>query len=87
MESQSADAEPPPPPKPELRYPGLSRADTEGETHTYTHAQTSKPIQLDDLTVAHQLHCLKKAARFLVTIQPLQLVVFGFLALREQLVD
>uniref|UniRef100_A0A3Q4AIM2 Palmitoyltransferase n=1 Tax=Mola mola TaxID=94237 RepID=A0A3Q4AIM2_MOLML len=29
MESQSADAEPPPPPKPELRYPGLSRADTE----------------------------------------------------------
>lgn len=34
MESQSADAEPPPPPKPELRYPGLPRADTEGETHT-----------------------------------------------------
>uniref|UniRef100_H3D6G8 Palmitoyltransferase n=1 Tax=Tetraodon nigroviridis TaxID=99883 RepID=H3D6G8_TETNG len=29
MESQSADAEPPPPPKPELRYPGLSRTDTE----------------------------------------------------------
>lgn len=64
MESQSADAEPPPPPKPELRYPGLSRADTEGETHTYTHAQTSKPIQLGDLTVAHQLHCLKKSCTF-----------------------
>ena len=30
MESQSCDAEPPPPPKPELRYPGLSRANTEG---------------------------------------------------------
>ncbi|XP_030207346.1 palmitoyltransferase ZDHHC5-A isoform X1 [Gadus morhua] len=29
MESQSCDAEPPPPPKPELRYPGLSRANTE----------------------------------------------------------
>uniref|UniRef100_A0A8C5ND81 Palmitoyltransferase n=1 Tax=Gouania willdenowi TaxID=441366 RepID=A0A8C5ND81_GOUWI len=29
IESQSADTEPPPPPKPELRYPGLSRADTE----------------------------------------------------------
>lgn len=57
MESQSADAEPPPPPKPELRYPGLSRADTEGETPTYAHAQTSKPIQLGDLTVAHRLHC------------------------------
>lgn len=34
MESQSADAEPPPPPKPELRYPGLSRTDTEGQTNT-----------------------------------------------------
>lgn len=33
MESQSADAEPPPPPKPDLRYPGLPRAETEGETH------------------------------------------------------
>uniref|UniRef100_A0A667W8J0 Palmitoyltransferase n=1 Tax=Myripristis murdjan TaxID=586833 RepID=A0A667W8J0_9TELE len=29
MESQSCDAEPPPPPKPELRYPGLSRGNTE----------------------------------------------------------
>ena len=38
MESQSADAEPPPPPKPELRYPGLPRADTEGETYTITNA-------------------------------------------------
>lgn len=36
MESQSADAEPPPPPKPELRYPGLPRADTEGETRSRT---------------------------------------------------
>lgn len=34
MESQSADAEPPPPPKPELRYPGLSRTDTEGQANT-----------------------------------------------------
>lgn len=34
MESQSADAEPPLPPKPELRYPGLSRTDTEGQTNT-----------------------------------------------------
>uniref|UniRef100_A0A3Q3AIL6 Palmitoyltransferase n=1 Tax=Kryptolebias marmoratus TaxID=37003 RepID=A0A3Q3AIL6_KRYMA len=31
MESQSADAEPPPPPKPDLRFPGLSRTETEGE--------------------------------------------------------
>jgi len=37
MESQSADAEPPPPPKPELRYPGLPRAETEGETHALAH--------------------------------------------------
>uniref|UniRef100_A0A3Q3QTW7 Palmitoyltransferase n=1 Tax=Monopterus albus TaxID=43700 RepID=A0A3Q3QTW7_MONAL len=29
MESQSCDAEPPPPPKPELRYPGISRGNTE----------------------------------------------------------
>ncbi|XP_041839703.1 palmitoyltransferase ZDHHC5-A-like isoform X2 [Melanotaenia boesemani] len=29
MESQSCDAEPPPPPKPELRYPGVSRGNTE----------------------------------------------------------
>ncbi|XP_017283703.1 palmitoyltransferase ZDHHC5-B [Kryptolebias marmoratus] len=29
MESQSADAEPPPPPKPDLRFPGLSRTETE----------------------------------------------------------
>ncbi|KAM3865508.1 palmitoyltransferase ZDHHC5-A [Diretmus argenteus] len=29
MESQSCDAEPPPPPKPELRYPGLTRGNTE----------------------------------------------------------
>ncbi|XP_077465155.1 palmitoyltransferase ZDHHC5-B-like [Stigmatopora argus] len=29
MESQSADTEAPPPPKPELRYPGLSRGETE----------------------------------------------------------
>lgn len=33
MESQSCDAEPPPPPKPELRYPGMSRGNTEGK-HT-----------------------------------------------------
>ena len=31
MESQSCDAEPPPPPKPELRYPGLTRGNTEGK--------------------------------------------------------
>lgn len=37
MESQSADAEAPPPPKPELRYPGLPRADTEGEMHIQMH--------------------------------------------------
>lgn len=30
MESQSCDAEPPPPPKPELRYPGITRGNTEG---------------------------------------------------------
>lgn len=30
MESQSCDAEPPPPPKPELRFPGISRGNTEG---------------------------------------------------------
>uniref|UniRef100_A0A8C5HMV6 Palmitoyltransferase n=1 Tax=Gouania willdenowi TaxID=441366 RepID=A0A8C5HMV6_GOUWI len=35
IESQSADTEPPPPPKPELRYPGLSRADTEGRAHAH----------------------------------------------------
>lgn len=29
MESQSCDAEPPPPPKPELRYPGITRGNTE----------------------------------------------------------
>uniref|UniRef100_A0A3P9IM88 Palmitoyltransferase n=1 Tax=Oryzias latipes TaxID=8090 RepID=A0A3P9IM88_ORYLA len=29
MESQSCDAEPPPPPKPELRYPGITRENTE----------------------------------------------------------
>ncbi|XP_056136034.1 palmitoyltransferase ZDHHC5-A [Lampris incognitus] len=29
MESQSCDAEPPPPPKPELRYPALTRGNTE----------------------------------------------------------
>ncbi|KAM9857283.1 palmitoyltransferase ZDHHC5-A [Aulostomus maculatus] len=29
MESQSCDAEPPPPPKPELRYPGVTRGNTE----------------------------------------------------------
>lgn len=39
MESQSADAEPPPPPKPELRYPVLSRTDTEGETSTHNHIE------------------------------------------------
>uniref|UniRef100_A0A7N8YGJ2 Palmitoyltransferase n=1 Tax=Mastacembelus armatus TaxID=205130 RepID=A0A7N8YGJ2_9TELE len=31
MESQSCDAEPPPPPKPELRYPGITRGNTEGK--------------------------------------------------------
>lgn len=31
MESQSCDAEPPPPPKPELRYPGITRGNTEGD--------------------------------------------------------
>lgn len=41
MESQSADAEPPPPPKPELRYPGLPRADTEGETHANANTQVN----------------------------------------------
>lgn len=30
MESQSCDAEPPPPPKPELRYPGMTRGNAEG---------------------------------------------------------
>ncbi|XP_029366725.1 palmitoyltransferase ZDHHC5-A isoform X2 [Echeneis naucrates] len=29
MESQSCDSEPPPPPKPELRYPGITRGNTE----------------------------------------------------------
>ncbi|CAG04775.1 unnamed protein product, partial [Tetraodon nigroviridis] len=41
MESQSADAEPPPPPKPELRYPGLSRTDTEGQTNTENRIHTA----------------------------------------------
>lgn len=40
MESQSCDAEPPPPPKPELRYPGITRGNTEGKC-SLTHCSIS----------------------------------------------
>lgn len=40
MESQSCDAEPPPPPKPELRYPGITRGNTEGKS-SLTHCSIS----------------------------------------------
>lgn len=56
MESQSADAEPPPPPKPELRYPGLSRADTEGEASTRLTRPNATDHQLSHSSLSLSRH-------------------------------
>lgn len=65
MESQSADAEPPPPPKPELRYPGLSRTDTEGQTNTINWIQKAYFCRFHCSKCINDFLCPQRAAFWL----------------------
>lgn len=65
MESQSADAEPPPPPKPELRYPGLSRTDTEGQTNTVNWIEKAYICRFQCLKCINNFLCPQRAAFWL----------------------
>ena len=85
MESQSADAEPPPPPKPEMRYPGLPRADTEGETYKYKCTRYVLPSDCLLSSAAavlevYSLLCKQIPVCFPISNTPCSCFTFGFLA-------